>query len=184
MKKVWFILLTGMVLLGACQDSAPVDNKWIVDLKGYYLQLDNTDVVIDNASGGQAIFNVYSQDTPWTILEVPEWISLSADRGSTSTPVTVTVSKNNRFEPRVGVFKFSSGTEMNALIRGTEVAKMVLQQKHPFYSIRLKMMFGSVLDDFESLRHVNNLCFRPECTITGYRCCKNGFATKASVQLH
>ena len=72
----------------------------------------------------------------------------------------------------------------NAQLRGTEVAKMVSQQKHSFYSIRLKMIFGSVLEDFANLRHVNNLCFGPECTVTGYRSCKNGFAIKASVLLH
>ena len=73
---------------------------------------------------------------------------------------------------------------LNALLGGTEVAKLILQQKHLFYSIRLKMMFGSVLEDFANFRHVNNLCFGPECTVTGYRSCKNGFATKASILLH
>ena len=110
MKKVLILLMMASVLLGACQDSVQVNDKWVVDLKSYYLQLDNTDVVIDNASGGFATFNVYSQDTPWTISEVPEWITLSVNKGSSSTPVTVTASGNDRFEPRVGVFKFSSGT--------------------------------------------------------------------------
>jgi hypothetical protein len=36
----------------------------------------------------------------------------------------------------------------NALFRGTEVAK------HPFYSIRPKMLFGSVSKHFPNLRHV------------------------------
>ena len=44
---------------------------------------------------------------------------------------------------------------------------MVLQQKHPFYSIRLKMMFGSVLKDFANIRHVNNLCFGPNALLRG-----------------
>jgi hypothetical protein len=34
---------------------------------------------------------------------------------------------------------------LNALLRGTEVARMVSPQMHPFYSIGLKMMFGSGL---------------------------------------
>jgi hypothetical protein len=37
---------------------------------------------------------------------------------------------------------------LNALIQGTEIAK------HPFYSIRPKMMFGSVSEHFANLRHV------------------------------
>ena len=40
---------------------------------------------------------------------------------------------------------------LNALFRGTDVAKTVSQQKHPFYSIRPKMMFGSVLENFANL---------------------------------
>jgi hypothetical protein len=37
---------------------------------------------------------------------------------------------------------------LNALFRGTEVAK------HPFYSIRPKMMFGSDSEHLANLRHV------------------------------
>ena len=47
------------------------------------------------------------------------------------------------------VFEF-----LNALFRGTEVEKMISQQKHPFYSIRAKMMLGSVSEQFANLRHV------------------------------
>jgi hypothetical protein len=37
-----------------------------------------------------------------------------------------------------------------ALFRGTEVVK------HPFYSIRPKIVFGSVSEHFANLRHVKN----------------------------
>jgi acid stress-induced BolA-like protein IbaG/YrbA len=40
---------------------------------------------------------------------------------------------------------------LNALTQGTEVAK------HPFYSIRPKMIFGSVSEHFANLRHVKRL---------------------------
>ena len=43
---------------------------------------------------------------------------------------------------------------LNALYRGTEVPKMVSHQMHPFYCIRPKMMFGSVLEHFENIRHI------------------------------
>ena len=42
----------------------------------------------------------------------------------------------------------------NALFQGTEVAKNVSQDKHPFYSIRPKMMFGSNPEHFANLRYV------------------------------
>ena len=45
-------------------------------------------------------------------------------------------------------------SDLNALFQGTEVAKMVSQQKHPFDSIRAKMMFGSVSEQFANLLHV------------------------------
>jgi hypothetical protein len=45
---------------------------------------------------------------------------------------------------------------LNALFQGTKV------EKHPFYSIRPKMMFGSVMEHFANLVHVKrwNLVFR------------------------
>ena len=46
---------------------------------------------------------------------------------------------------------------MNALFRGTELAKMVSQRNHPFYSIRPKTMFGSVSEHFADLRHLKRL---------------------------
>jgi hypothetical protein len=38
----------------------------------------------------------------------------------------------------------------DALFRGTQVAKMVSYQMHPFYSLEPKIMFGSVLEHFGS----------------------------------
>ena len=51
------------------------------------------------------------------------------------------------------------GSGLNALFRGTEVAKMVSQKKHSFYCIGPKMMFGSVLEHFGNLRRVKNAKF-------------------------
>jgi hypothetical protein len=42
----------------------------------------------------------------------------------------------------------------NALFRGTQVAKKVLYQMHPFYSLEPKIMFGSVLEHFRNLWNV------------------------------
>jgi hypothetical protein len=51
-----------------------------------------------------------------------------------------------------------------ALFRGTKVVK------HPFYSIAPKMIYGSVTEHFANLVHIKiNLCFGPECTISGYQ---------------
>jgi hypothetical protein len=43
---------------------------------------------------------------------------------------------------------------LNALFGSTKVAKMLSQQKRRFYSIRHKMMFGSVLEHFNNRLHV------------------------------
>jgi ribosomal protein L31 len=43
---------------------------------------------------------------------------------------------------------------MNAIFWCTEVAEMVSQQMHPFYSIGPKMLFGFLLERLENLRHV------------------------------
>jgi hypothetical protein len=42
----------------------------------------------------------------------------------------------------------------NALFRGIEVVKMISKQIPPFYSIRLKIMFDSVLEHFVILPHM------------------------------
>jgi hypothetical protein len=64
------------------------------------------------------------------------------------------------------------GTECN--VSGTKVVK------HPFYSIRPKLMFGSVSEHFANLRHKKNakLASETECTILGYQSCE------ASIRLH
>jgi hypothetical protein len=65
-------------------------------------------------------------------------------------------------------------SSVNALFRGTEVVK------HPFYSMGPKMMLRSVSEHSANVQHVKmqNLCFGPECTISGYRSCE------ASILLH
>ena len=45
---------------------------------------------------------------------------------------------------------------LNTLFRGTEVAKMVSHQMHRFYSMGLKIMFGSVLEQFGNLRNLRD----------------------------
>jgi hypothetical protein len=65
-------------------------------------------------------------------------------------------------------------SSVNALFRGTEVVK------HPFYSIGPKIMLRSVSEHSANLENVKmqNLCFGPECTISGYRSCE------ASILVH
>ena len=43
---------------------------------------------------------------------------------------------------------------LNTLFQGIEVAKMISQRIHSFFSIRPKMMFGSAPEHFANLRHV------------------------------
>ena len=44
---------------------------------------------------------------------------------------------------------------LDALFRGTELAKMVSQRNQPFYPIKPQMMFESVSEHFVNLQHVN-----------------------------
>jgi hypothetical protein len=59
---------------------------------------------------------------------------------------------------------------VNALFRGTDLAKMVSYKMHAFYSIGQKMMVWIVFERFKNLRNVKdtkNFCFWHECTILG-----------------
>ena len=110
MKKVLILLMTLAVLLSACQDSVPVNANWIADLHGYYLELDKTELTIDNR-GGYTTFNVTSEGTPWVITDVPDWVELSADKGASSTTVTVRVPEYKQAGDRYCLLKFLSDTE-------------------------------------------------------------------------
>jgi hypothetical protein len=73
---------------------------------------------------------------------------------------------------------------VNALFRGTEVAKIVSHQMHQFYSIRPKMVFGCVLEHFGNFRNVKGAKLVFQVCILGYRSCENCFAPNTSILLH
>ena len=70
---------------------------------------------------------------------------------------------------------------LNALFRGTEVAKMVSQRKHPFYPLKPRMMFGSVLEHIANLRHVKDtkLVFRTSLHHSGVPKLRKWFHNKS-----
>jgi hypothetical protein len=86
---------------------------------------------------------------------------------------------------------FGCVSEHFANLRNAKDAKLVFRAlmhyflgtnvvKHPFYTIGPRMIFGCVSKYFANLRHVKlqNLCFEPECTISGHQSCE------ASILLH
>jgi hypothetical protein len=76
---------------------------------------------------------------------------------------------------------------LNALIWGTEVAKIVSHQMHSFNSLGPIKMFGSVLDHFRNIQNVKRdktwvLCFN--ALFRGTEVAKNGFTPNGSILLH
>ena len=75
-------------------------------------------------------------------------------------------------------------SDLNALLPGTEVVKIVSIWNQPFYPIRAQMMFESVSEHFANLQHVKRgktCVFGPECTISGYQSWENRFGTKSAI---
>jgi hypothetical protein len=76
---------------------------------------------------------------------------------------------------------------MNIIFWCTEVAEMVSQQMHAFYSIGPKVMFGCLLEQLENLWHVKRCKTRVSRLNAIFWCtevAKNSFAPSASILLH
>jgi hypothetical protein len=76
---------------------------------------------------------------------------------------------------------------MNAIFWCTEVAEMVSQQMHPFYSIGPKVMFGCLLEHLENLWLVQRCKTRVSRLNAIFWCsevAENSFVANASILLH
>ena len=107
MKKSLIILMAGIGLLTACQESSQTSSRVTVSLHANYIHPDRTEFQI-GSEGGNAQFTVTSQDTPWAINSVPEWISVSPTSGSATANVSVSVPNYLWASPRVGIFALES----------------------------------------------------------------------------
>ena len=105
-----FILLIGMIAFNACTESTTQSNRFVVALHANYLHPDQTEFAFPDSKGASMQFTVQSQDTPWTIESVPEWITVSPTSGSATTNVSVTVQENPRATVRSGLFSIASAS--------------------------------------------------------------------------
>ena len=126
-KRLLIALLAIPVLLGACNESTKMSSSWTVALHANFIRPDRTEFHFNDAEGGSMQFTVTSQDTPWRIENVPDWISVSPTSGTTTSTVTVTVGKYAWATPRMGIFTLSSGSadwdysrQMNVIQDGAE----------------------------------------------------------------
>lgn len=111
-RYLMMILTAGALLgLSACQESSQPNARFSVSLHANYIHPDKTDFQFVDAAGGSMQFTVTSQDTPWQITNLPEWVTVSPSSGTTTTNVTVTVSAHTWAASRAGVFTLSSGTQ-------------------------------------------------------------------------
>ena len=75
---------------------------------------------------------------------------------------------------------------LNVLLRCTELAKMVSQWNQRSTSLapnNVSECFGAFRKPLEH-KMMQNLCFGPQCTISGYRTYENGFTTKSNILPH
>lgn len=110
-KLLFIVLVAGAALLTACQESSEMSSKVKVSLHATYLHPEQVDLQLHDAEGGTLVFTIQSQDTPWTILEVPDWMTVNPMSGNSTTTVSVTLTKNELASSRVGIFTLSSATE-------------------------------------------------------------------------
>ena len=110
-KQILFLFAAGAILLPACNESTTMSNRFSVSLHANYIRPDQTDFQFQDAAGGTTQFTVNSQDTPWQISSVPEWITISPLSGRATASVSVTVPNYTWAVPRVGIFTLASASE-------------------------------------------------------------------------
>ena len=76
-KLLFIVLVAGAALLTACQESSEMSNRVSVALHANYLHPERVDFQLPNASAATMELTIQSQDTPWTISNVPDWITVS-----------------------------------------------------------------------------------------------------------
>ena len=109
-KKLFPIMLAA-IIFGGCQESAQVSSQFKVSLHANYLHPEQTDFSFQNAQGGTMQFSIQSQETPWRIDNVPDWLTVSPTSGSATTTVTLTVPENVRANPRSCLLNLTSTSE-------------------------------------------------------------------------
>jgi len=110
MKKqiIWIGCIVLAAFMTACNESTTANSKWTVALHANYINPDRTSITFVDSAGGTEQFTVNSQDTPWTISSIPDWISVNPMSGSSTSSVSVAVGEHLWASARVGVLSLSS----------------------------------------------------------------------------
>lgn len=110
MRRIFSSLLLSIALLVAvsCAESTTASNAWVVALHANYIHPDRQSLDFPDPNGGTFEFTVNSQDTPWKITGMPDWLEVSPTSGKGTTNVRVTVSKYELAAARVAVLTLSS----------------------------------------------------------------------------
>lgn len=106
-----FPIILAAIILGGCQESAQVSNRFSVSLHANYLHAERTDIHFDTSQSGTIQFTVQSQDTPWRFESIPDWITVNPTSGNGTTMVSVSVGEYKWATPRVGMLSLSSSSE-------------------------------------------------------------------------
>ncbi len=109
MKRLLIVLTAGATLLTACQESTQMSNRIAVALHANYIHPDRQKLECDS-NGTTLVFTVNSQDTPWQITGMPEWIQISPTSGSGTSTVQVTIPAYWWAAARTGIFTLSSSS--------------------------------------------------------------------------
>lgn len=104
----WIILSIAAVTVWSCTESVTASNSWNVALHANYIHPDRQKLDFTDPNGGTFEFTVNSQDTPWKITGMPDWIEISPSSGSGTTNVRVTVSKYELAAARTAILTLSS----------------------------------------------------------------------------
>lgn len=93
-----------------------------VTQKGIYLTVDPTTLRFGSTSS-QQILSVRS-NISWSVLSAPSWLSLSENKGTGSTNITVTAQENSLTTDREGdIVIGNEGSSLNATIKVTQTGK-------------------------------------------------------------
>lgn len=111
----------------------------------YYLQLENTEVILDESGNGKQIKLTASND--WTVENIPEWLSLDLTSGNGSAEIYLTATKNEAFTNRSATLSFVSGHLRRTLL----VEQQGQQERAPFIELSKKSLSISLDGEIHTL---------------------------------
>jgi len=106
-RKILNILFVQMLVFSCAEDKIPTGAQ-LADVP-YFIMVDKTSLDFAASQNSSATIEITSQNVAWEITGVPDWLTLSATKGTGNATVKVTANENKQVDDsRVAVLNVAS----------------------------------------------------------------------------